>query len=276
MNRQNSSIENPNSTMQYEPSSERPMIEWEAFVRMLLLVTGVAFTVFGAVLGVTRRNIMGIGMLLLGGELVYRGTTGKSPTARLLGREKARTNEENVSVPHEQGKHVTAIVVVDKPVGQMYSYWRNFSNLPRIMSHLESVEVLDTKRSRWTAKGPAGTRITWDAEIINEIENEVIGWRSLDNAQVANAGSVRFNPMPDGKTEIKVEMEYMPPAGKAGAAVSKLLGADPEQQIKDDLQRFKEVVEGTATSTRAKRQPAPVSPENKLNGTEPDDNITSI
>jgi uncharacterized membrane protein len=137
-------------------------------------------------------------------------------------------------------------ITIHQPVESLYRFWRNFENLPFIMSHLEKIEVLDGKRSRWTAKAPVGTKISWEAEIINEVENEVIGWRSLPEAQVANAGSVRFSRASNGiGTDIKVEMEYVPPAGAIGAALLKLLGHDPQQTIKADLERFKDYLESS-------------------------------
>jgi uncharacterized membrane protein len=125
----------------------------------------------------------------------------------------------------------------------VYQFWRNFENLPRFMDHLESVTVLDENRSHWVAKAPAGTRVEWDAVIHNEIQNELIAWRSLPKADVNNAGSVHFNSAGDGATEVRVVLSYQPPAGKLGAVVAKLLGEEPSTQVDDDLRRFKQVME---------------------------------
>jgi uncharacterized membrane protein len=122
------------------------------------------------------------------------------------------------------------------------------------MDHLESVTVLDEDLSHWVAKGPAGTRVEWDASIHNEIENELLAWRSLSGSDIDNAGSVHFTPAGEG-TEIRVVLSYDPPAGKVGAAVAKLLGEEPEQQVEEDLRRFKQVMEAVESPARS-RKPA--------------------
>jgi len=139
---------------------------------------------------------------------------------------------------------VQQVVTIKKPPEELYRFWRDFTNLPRIMDHLESVTVEDGKRSHWRARAPAGNSVEWDAEIINDEPNRVIAWRSLENASVANAGSVRFIPAADNRgTEVRVTLDYIPPAGRAGAIVAKLFGEEPSQQVKDDLRRFKSVME---------------------------------
>jgi len=227
-------------------SDQLTMINVTQNERTISLVGGSILTVLGAVVAVTRRNPMGALIAFIGGGLVYQGTTGHSPLYRLLGSNRAvRTNQENVSVPHEQGEHITAVVVINRPVEELYAIWRNFQNLPSIMSYLEKVEIKDDTHSRWTVKAPAGVNVSWDAEIINEVRNEVIGWRSLQNAQVANAGSVRFRPAPYRKdsTEVRVTLEYVAPGQKLGVAVANWLGKNPEQQLQDDLERFKMYIE---------------------------------
>lgn len=231
------------STAHSAQSSE--MINVGQTERTVSLVSGAALTTFGVILALARRNPVGALVALLGGGMLYRAATGHSPTFQTLGVNTAvKTNKDNVSVPHEQGVHVTSTVTINHPVEDLYRFWRNLENLPRIMSQLESVEVLNDKRSRWTAKGPAGMSVSWESEIINEVENEVIGWRSLENSQIANAGAVRFTPSANGQqTEVKIEMEYVPPAGNVGVAVAKLFNQDPQQQTDDDLRRFKQHVE---------------------------------
>jgi uncharacterized membrane protein len=117
------------------------------------------------------------------------------------------------------------------------------------MKHLESVKMLDDTRSHWVVKAPAGATVEWDAEVINEVPDQVIAWRSLANADVTSAGSVNFSEMPGGRgTEVRVRLQYDPPAGKLGAAVATLFGEEPSQQIADDLQRLKEMLESRAAS----------------------------
>ena len=115
------------------------------------------------------------------------------------------------------------------------------------MSHLKEVRVLDEKRSHWVACGPAGYTVEWDAEIINDEPNALIAWRSLEGSDVDHAGSVRFVPAPGGAgdrgTEVKVVMDYIPPAGRLGALIAKLFGEEPQQQIQEDLRKFKRIME---------------------------------
>jgi uncharacterized membrane protein len=126
----------------------------------------------------------------------------------------------------------------------LYNYWRNLSNLPKVMSHLESVVESGAKRSHWVAKAPMGMTAEWDAEIINETENELIAWRSLEGSEIPNAGSVRFTKERTGSgTTIKVSLMYHPPAGKIGGYVARLLGEEPSVQIAEDLKKFKTMAE---------------------------------
>lgn len=177
----------------------------------------------------------GTAFALVGGALLVRAAKGRkgadgdhSPTA---------------SVGHRAGVRVETTVTINTSPAELYRFWRNFENLPRFMEHLEAVQVKDDTHSHWKARGPAGKSVEWDAVIINDIANEVIAWKSTD-AQIANAGSVRFREGPGGRgTEVTVNLEYDPPAGKMGALVAKLFGEEPTQQVQDDLRRFKQVME---------------------------------
>lgn len=142
------------------------------------------------------------------------------------------------------GVHAKASCIVNRAPEEVYGFWRRFENLPRFMKHLESVEELGDGRSRWKARGPAGTEVEWDATIIADVPGEVITWRSLEDSDVDNAGAVRFEAAPGGRgTIVKVNIHYNPPAGVIGATVAKLFGEEPEQQLDDDLRRFKQVLE---------------------------------
>ncbi len=139
---------------------------------------------------------------------------------------------------------VERVITVNKPVHEVYQFWRNFENLPRFMRHLKSVERLDGNRSRWRAKGPAGMTFEWDAEILQDRQDEWIAWRSVEGSDVENSGSVRFNPAPGARgTELRVQLQYEPPAGAIGRTLAKLFGEDPDQQIHEDLHRFKQLME---------------------------------
>jgi uncharacterized membrane protein len=127
---------------------------------------------------------------------------------------------------------------------EAYEAWHDFERLPRFMTHLESVRQTGGGRSHWKAKAPAGRTVEWDAEVVDDRPGELIAWRSLPGADVANAGTVRFSDAPgDRGTEIRLELEYSPPGGARGATVAKLFGEEPDQQARDDLRRFKQVLE---------------------------------
>ncbi|TDB73096.1 SRPBCC family protein [Micromonospora sp. KC723] len=150
-------------------------------------------------------------------------------------------------------------VTVNRPASEAYRFWRDLENLPHFMAHLESVRADDLRRSHWTARGPAGQPVSWDAEIVEDRPNERITWRSLPGAAVPNAGRVRFVPAPgDRGTEVRVELGYAPPAGRLGRVVAKLFGEEPEQQVRDDLRRFKQVLE-TGEVVRSDASPAGIT-----------------
>ena len=198
-----------------------------------------------AVVGIRRKRLRPL-LLPLAGNLISRAITGRCAVNRALGRNSARRGRVSriASVPRGEGIKVEKSVLVNRPAQELYRFWRNFENLPRFMDHLESVTVLDENRSHWVAKAPAGTRVEWDATIHNEVENQLIAWRSLPGADVNNAGSVHFAPVPGGQaTEVRVVLSYDPPAGKLGAAVARLFGEEPSKQVEDDLRRFKQVME---------------------------------
>jgi uncharacterized membrane protein len=142
------------------------------------------------------------------------------------------------------GIHAKGSCIVNLPPEEVYSYWRNFQNLPRFMQHLDAIHDLGDGRSHWKAKGPAGMEVEWHATIIADVPGEVITWRSLEGSDVDNAGAVRFERAPgDRGTIVKVNIEYNPIGGVIGSTVAKLFGEEPEQQLKDDLRRFKQVLE---------------------------------
>lgn len=204
--------------------------------------------VFGSALaayGLKKRSVGGFLLSAIGGALVWRGATGHCMVYEGLGvSSRSEDDGRQVSVAYGKGVRVEKSVTINATPEQLYRFWRNFENLPRFMCNLEAVEVHDDKRSRWVAKGPAGKSVDWEAEIINEIPNELIGWRSIEGSEVNNAGSVHFTPATGGRgTEVKVVLRYDPPAGKFGAKVSKILGEDPGVNVQEDLRRLKMLIE---------------------------------
>ena len=142
------------------------------------------------------------------------------------------------------GIQVRESVTIDKPASELYSYWRDLSNLPDIMRHLKTVEEKGEGRSHWVAKGPLNTSLEWDAEITTDNENSSLAWKSVENSQIPNEGSVHFKEAPGGRgTEVHVSLTYHPPLGPVGAGIARLFGEEPSQQVGEDLKRFKQRME---------------------------------
>ncbi len=199
--------------------------------RLLSAVGGGALTTFGAM----QRSVPGVALAVAGTYLIYRGVVGNCLGYKALGISTAQ--------PH-QGIAVNKAVTINKTPAELYEFWRNFENLPRFMEHLQSVTVRDATHSHWVVKAPAGTTVEWDASITDEQPNSSITWHSTPEASVANRGTVRFEEATGGRgTVVHVELEYQPPAGKLGAIVAKVFGEEPNQQISEDLRRFKRLME---------------------------------
>ncbi len=198
-------------------------------------------------MGLMRRSPLSVLLAALGGGLVYEGFRSRGMNGKLY--EKGMPTQQTLA--HGQGFRVEQEIVVNRSRQDLYRFWHNFENLPRVMRYLETVKVINPVRSHWVAQAPAGTHIAWDAEIINDVENERIGWRSIEGAAVPNAGSVTFEPAPGGRaTLVRVNLKYDPPLGPVGAAVAKLFGTDPAQTVAEDLRRFKAMMEmGSETVT---------------------------
>lgn len=205
--------------------------------------------------GLKMRSLAGAAIATIGGLLLHRGITGRCQAYRALGINTAEGEGARPEEFFERGIHVTASVTINAPASELYKFWRNFENVSRIMDHIRAVEVLDDRRSRWHAKAPAGFSVSWEAEIINDVPNEKIAWRSLYPATISNAGSVRFAEGPEGRgTEVTVTLDYIPPAGKMGWAIAKLFGNDPAAAVREDLRWFKSIFE-TGESPTIKGQP---------------------
>jgi uncharacterized membrane protein len=189
-----------------------------------------------ALLAYAARRKGAVGMLAAtaGGSLLYRAAS----VAR-----KSRNQDQGPA--YGKGKMVQESRIIAKPASELYALWRDFENLPAFMRNVEAVRSIDSRRSHWTVRGPIGARLEWDAEVIADRKDELIGWRTLEGERVAHAGSVRFVPTehePD-ETEVTVTFQFNPPAGGAGAAVALLLGTNPRKQVREDLERFKAFAE---------------------------------
>jgi uncharacterized membrane protein len=173
----------------------------------------------------------------------------------VLDRSRRDVTSRAATVNARKSVKVERAVTIEADRQALYDFWRNFENLPRFMEHLESVRVQTPTRSHWTAKAPAGKSVEWDAEIINEIPGSLIAWKSLPGTGVPNAGSVHFTDAPGGRgTIVKVVMDVEPPAGKLGVIVARLFGEDPDREVREDLRKFKQLMETGEITTSARRR----------------------
>jgi len=194
-------------------------------------------------------------LLLGGGVLLYRGVTGFCPIYRAL--------ESHAGTALSDGLQIEESITVNKPSDQVYALWRGLENLPRFMSHIDSVTVVDRHRSHWVAKMTAPLRLEWDATIVDEEDNKKLSWRSLPGSSIDHTGAVLFHSAPGRKgTEVKVILSYKPPAGNAGAAAAQLMRRITKNQIRMDLRSFKAVAETGEKPTAATRASAQRSTHN--------------
>jgi uncharacterized membrane protein len=182
------------------------------------LITGSTIALYG----LSRRSPAGVALAAAGGMLAYFGAQ-----------------------PQDQREFTArSSMIVNTSQQEAFRFWRNFENFPLFMHHLESVNNTSGRRSRWVALGPMGTRIEWEAEIINERENEEIQWRSLPGSDIDIDGQVRFSQAPGGRgTMIRVYSHLVPPAGALGRAVANIFGKNPEFLMRQDLRRLKALME---------------------------------
>ena len=201
--------------------------------RMLSAIAGGALALYGL-----RRGSLG-GLLVagVGAALGYRGISGNCQLYEKLGIDSAaaRPNVGNLGVKIDKE------IVVNAPPERLYGIWRNFENLPKILSQIERVEILSPTRSRWTLKAPVS--ISWEAELINDKLNQLIAWRTVGNQSVEHAGSVTFEPIGDGGTRVHASLQYDPPGGQIGHAVASLFSEDAGTKVEQDLANFKRAVE---------------------------------
>ncbi|NMF65854.1 SRPBCC family protein [Brasilonema octagenarum] len=192
-------------------------------------------------MGLSQRSLRGVLTALAGGGLIYQGATKQSTIKQA---------QQAITGSVTQVIKVERTVTIDKPADELYHFWHNFENLPNFMKHLKSVKVYDNKRSHWIATAPLDASVEWDADIIEDRENEFISWASVQGADIDNSGFVRFKKAPGNRgTEVKVVVEYNPPGGALASAFAKLFGEEPEQQIGDDLRRFKMLMEAGEVAT---------------------------
>ena len=224
------------------PSSRRGWQNVGRTERLLSVGAGVGL----ALAGLWLRNRHSRTLALTGASIAARGAAGWCPVYAGAGINHAGSSTRQ-ALAGPRGVNVQDRVVIRRDARSVYEFWRQLENLPALIEHLESVVQIDPIRSHWVARGPFGLRVEWDAEIINEIPNRLLAWRSLEGSDMVSAGSVRFRDTPRG-TEVIVRLQYSPPAGKAGAALGWFFGETPAQELREGLRRLRDRLEQTRQS----------------------------
>lgn len=229
----------------YPPNLVRPVVVSNS-ERLLMTAAGGALFFYGLRNPTLGRLLLG----LAGMGLAYQGATGGSPVREfVLRQEVARVPlrgepAETAAPPQRTGIRVKKSMTVNKPAEELYRYWRNLENLPRFMSHVQEVRQLDGTRSEWRVRVLRGMELEWEAEITVDRPNEMIAWETLPGARVHNRGYVKFVPAPrDLGTEVHVSLEYQPPLGPLGQAAAGMFNFITEQQVKEDIRNFKQIME---------------------------------
>jgi uncharacterized membrane protein len=219
--------------------------------RWVSIVGGAALAVYG----LDRRDRRGGLLAVLGAELIRRGATGHSllydvlnvstaSDATARGPHRDRPASRAATVRASRAVKVEHSITIKRPAAELYAFWRDPSSLKRVLHFVESVQMLSDTRAHWRVRGPGGKTVEWDAEIINEIPNQLLAWKSVGDADIPNAGSLHFRTAANGRgTEVRVVFEYEPPAGHLGAWLAKLVKEDPDAQVRDALRRFKQLAE---------------------------------
>jgi uncharacterized membrane protein len=227
-------------------------------------VASVALGAALVTLGLRQRGASGVAAAIIGGAFIHRGATGNCPVYNAFGistgdaeaaldAPRRRLASRAATVDARKAIKVERTVTIMKPRAELYAFWRNFENLPRFMEHLEAVTVQSPMRSHWVAKAPAGKSVEWDAELVNEVPDSIIAWKTVGDADVANAGAVNFSDAPGGRgTIVKVTLDYEPPGGRLGNLVARLFGEDPDRQVREDLRKFKQLMEVGEITTSAR------------------------
>jgi uncharacterized membrane protein len=204
-----------------------------------------AFLLSSGLSSLIKNPINGLVKTALGGVLLYRGVSGNCPVYSSVGKTQGASHTSTINI--------RTSMIVNKPKNEVYAFWRKLENLPLFMKHLGSVTEIDAKHSHWEAIIPGNLgRVKWNAEIVKEEEGVMIGWQSIPNSTINNAGKVTFSDASDGQgTELDVVISYHPPAGELGAGVAKLLQPIFEKMIRKDVMNFKEYIETKHNSNRS-------------------------
>jgi uncharacterized membrane protein len=195
-------------------------------------------------IGLGKKSLGGLAIAACGGSLLYRGATGHCDVYEKLG-----ISTAHPAHPANRSIHIEKQVIVNKPLHEIYSFCHKLENLSCVMPQIEDVQAIGDKISHGVLKSRSGRQLEWAAEIINDVPDRVIAWQSLPGADLYTAGSISFRQLPEG-TEVRVVMNYLPPFGKLGQALSQTFGRSPGEELEADLRRFKEILESPSAEKK--------------------------
>jgi uncharacterized membrane protein len=218
--------------------------------RVLTVLVGLGALALAAQLPRARGPLAAVS-----GALMLRGATGYCPAYAAAGTS-TRSTSTRAALAGSKGAHLRAATTIAQPVETVFAFWRNLDHLSMALPSTITIERLDDRRSRWTlapASGSTPKLATWTAEIINEEPAKVIGWRTLEGADIVSAGSVQFKEAPAGQgTEVLVHMQYSPPFGRVGAEVARVFGRGADSVVTQCLRDIKRYLElGRQVTLRA-------------------------
>jgi uncharacterized membrane protein len=218
-------------------TSRLPNVNVGGAERLITLLAGAALLGYAWKSGSKSLGLASAGV-------IARGATGYCPAYAALGMTDADTKR---ALAGQRGVHIRESVTINAPADQVYRFWRQLDRLPEVMPHLAKVEQIDTKRSRWTAKAFDQVPLVWNAEIINEVPFETIGWKTLPGESIQNAGAVTFKAVPgNGGTEVRVHLQYSAPGGRAAGWLARMLGEDPARLTREGLIELKRQLEASS------------------------------
>jgi uncharacterized membrane protein len=240
------SITNPQEAQQYHEETNNSKkgvipglkVNVSTIERVAMIAAG-SYLLYKALSGKKKSIVQSIA----GGTMLVRGISGYCPVYDLV---------ENSKKLSGSNVNIRTSLRVDKPVDEVYDFWRKLDNLPKFMKHLSSVKELNNLTSEWTAKGPAGIgSLTWKAEILMDEPGKILSWHSLPGSSVDNAGKINFKQVDANSTELDIVISYHAPLGVAGEAAAKLLNPIFEKFVKSDIENFRKYMEESATSVSA-------------------------
>lgn len=236
----NSQSERSNAAPAAAPGSS---VNVAALERAASVLTGGALIAHG----LKRGGLAGAATAVVGGVLAQRGVTGHCQVYDALG---VSTHEVDGQVETVTGVDVSAVTTVGRPVAELYAFWREPVNLPRFMKSVSGVRVHDERRATWTLAPPVGPELRFDVEVTDDVEDDRIAWRSVDETVVRHRGEVRFSELPNGRgATVRLRLRLMPPGGSAGASLARLFDGALEMQLRAELKRFKQLMETGEVAT---------------------------